>query len=96
MPATPDAPLFFTSVTQAFTKDLLVSTLRDMLMNIGIQGEYSGHSFRRGAATLAKDAGIEDMLVQILGRWKSEAYKKYIDTPVAVILEASRRLQLAG
>lgn len=39
---------------------------------------HKGHSFRIGAATLAKSKGISDEQIQLLGRWKSNAYRKYI------------------
>lgn len=43
---------------------------------------YKGHSFRIGAATLAKSKGISDEQIQLLGRWKSNAYRKYIRIPL--------------
>jgi hypothetical protein len=38
----------------------------------------SSHSFRRGGATLAAQTGISSSLIQLMGDWKSDAYKKYI------------------
>ncbi len=38
------------------------------------EGDYSGHSFRIGAATMAAHAGIEDSIIQVLGRWNSHAF----------------------
>lgn len=43
---------------------------------------YKGHSFRIGAATSAKSKGISDEQIQLLGRWKSNAYRKYIRIPL--------------
>ena len=40
--------------------------------------DYTGHSFRIGAATTAAMAGLEDSAIQTLGRWKSSSYLLYI------------------
>ena len=48
-PAKGNTPLFQTS--NGFSKQHVTATLRQMLLNIGIKGRFSGHSFRRGAAT---------------------------------------------
>ena len=46
---------------------------------IGLGGsKYLGHSFRNGAATTVVEKGISDATIQILSRWKSDAYKRYI------------------
>ncbi|XP_033747006.1 uncharacterized protein LOC117332230 [Pecten maximus] len=39
---------------------------------------YKGHSFRIGGATLAVHQGMSDSQIRLLGRWKSDAFKKYI------------------
>lgn len=40
--------------------------------------KYKGHSFRIGAATAAADRGWSDAKIREMGRWKSNAFKKYI------------------
>ncbi len=39
---------------------------------------FAGHSFCIGAATAA---GLEDSVIQMLGRWNSSAFLSYIRTP---------------
>ena len=61
----------------AFNRRTVVNALRGYLASAGIPGGYSGHSFRRGAATSARMAGVADHDIQPLGRWRSDAYKLY-------------------
>ena len=87
----PDSPLF--QVNGTFTRQLVTNKLREILTHLGVEGHYSGHSFRRGAATSAREAGLSDGEIQLLGRWKSDSYRLYIETHPAYILAASRRHQ---
>lgn len=43
---------------------------------------YQAHNFCIGAATSAAESGASDIQIQIMGRWKSAAFKKYIRIPV--------------
>ena len=53
--------------------------LRELIAKICLNPKlFSSHSFRRGGATLAAQAGISSSLIQLMGDWKSDAYKKYI------------------
>ena len=45
---------------------------------------YSGHGFRISTATTAAACGLEDSLIQTLGRWESTAYLRYITQPCRV------------
>ena len=90
-PAPLSAPLF--QIGGSFTRQRLTGTLRETLAAEGIHGNYTGHSFRRGAATSAREAGLSEDEIQLLGRWKSDSYRLYIVTHPARILAASRRHQ---
>ena len=92
-PAPPSSPLFLFDHKRPFDRHLVVDTLRGILKSMDIQGNYSGHSFRRGAATSARISGLDEATIQTLGRWKSDAYKKYIQWHPDMILAASRRHQ---
>jgi hypothetical protein len=53
--------------------------LRKLIANICLNPKvFSSHNLRRGGATLAAQAGISSSLIQLMGDWKSDAYKKYI------------------
>jgi hypothetical protein len=43
---------------------------------------FRSHSFRIGAATTAKQLGMSDDEIQVMGRWQSGAFKKYIRLPL--------------
>ena len=90
-PASLSAPLF--SINGSFTRERVTTMLRQTLTAVGIDGHYSGHSFRRGAATSARIAGLSEDDIQLLGRWKSDSYRLYIVTHPAHILAESRRHQ---
>jgi hypothetical protein len=53
---------------------------------------FEGHSFRIGAATTAEAAGVEDVLIKILGRWQSSAYLRHVRVPRESLAGVSARL----
>lgn len=51
---------------------------------------YSGHSFRSGGATDLWDARVSPRLIQLIGRWRSEAFWIYVrDHPTERAMEAA-------
>ena len=85
-------PLFIDTHGQPLTRSRLSSFTQSVLQGAGIPGQFSGHSFRIGAATTAAQCGIPDHLIKTMGRWSSDAYQLYVRTPVESILEVSGRL----
>lgn len=65
--------------TLPLTRYQFVSVLKKALVVHGIDPEqYSSHSFRIGAATYLSTQGVSEEHIMKLGRWKSNAYQRYI------------------
>lgn len=93
------APLFCIGRAEQrpFTREHVVRTLRSLAISSGLGGDaWNGHSFRRGAATWAAQVGIPEAQIQTLGRWRSDAYKTYIEYSDSERLSLSHRFQIAG
>ena len=72
-------PLFVSSSGRQVTKQLFATHLRRCCKAAGFQpNEYSSHSLRIGAATLAAQMGKTATEIMALGRWSSSAYMHYI------------------
>jgi integrase len=54
---------------------------------------FSSHSFRRGGATLLANAGIPSNMIQLMGDWKSDAYKKYIVNDLSDRLKVANKIK---
>ena len=85
-------PLFTDEWGLPPTRAWLTSRLDDVMSRLGIEGDFTSHSFRIGAATTAAANGIPDHLIKVMGRWSSDAYRTYIRTPVQRICSLSRSL----
>ena len=86
-------PLFIledgSPLSRASFKSLLSATLKEAGLD---DSKYNTHSFRIGAATSAKAAGISDAHIQLLGRWRSSAFQGYIRTPTQILTQLGRQL----
>ena len=77
-----DGSLFLWKDGSALTRDHLVQEVKSAVSKIGLDPKsYAGHSFWIGAATTAFHVGIPNSTIQMLGRWESSAYTRYIKTP---------------
>ena len=75
------------------TRQIFATALDNLLTELQLDpGEFNTHSFRIGAATSAKEANISDMHIQMLGRWKSNAYQSYIRTSPSKVAQLSKQL----
>ena len=80
----PHEPLFELEGRQPFSRGSFVATLRRCLEACGVpSAAYSGHSFRRGAATWAASNGVNDDTIRGLGCWRSDCFRRYVDRSAA-------------
>lgn len=85
-------PLFLLKSGSPLSRTLVTNWLSDILKLANIPGNYSSHSFRIGAATVAARNGVPDHLIQTLGLWSSNAFQGYIRTPISALASASTKL----
>ena len=67
-----------TPITRTFFVTQLKAALKFNNLDCAL---YKAHSFRIGAASWATAKGFSDPQIRLLGRWKSNAFLKYIRTP---------------
>ena len=65
-------------ISRAFFTEQLNAALKINNLDCSL---YKAHSFRIGAASWAAAKGFSDSQIRLLGRWKSNAFLKYIRTP---------------
>lgn len=72
-------PLFLNEDRQPVQRKAFADLLAMVFHHLGLPcSNYKGHSFRIGAASLAAEQGLSDAQIRLMGRWKSNAFKKYI------------------
>ena len=90
-------PLFITRNGGYMTRQSFHTSLSTLLARAGLlQKQFNTHSFRIGAATSAKAAHIADTHIQMLGRWRSNAYQAYIKTPPSDMVSFSKTIAQQG
>ena len=74
-------PLFIFQNKSTLSRERLVSSLRQVLSDVGVNtAQCSGHSFHISAATTAAKLGVPNFLIKKMGRWKSSVFMHYIRT----------------
>ena len=75
-------PLFLNPDNNPVSRKFFADLLSLSLKACGLDStRYKGHSFRIGAASFAAERGMSDAQIRALGRWKSNAFLKYIRIP---------------
>jgi len=74
-----NGPLFIREGGTPLTRSYFNENLKQALQHIGIPHKnYTSHSFRIGGATNALLTGHTMEQIQLLGRWQSSAFRKYL------------------
>ena len=75
-------PLFLNPDNNPISRKFFADPLSLSLKACGLDStSYKGHSFRIGAASFAAERRMSDAQIRALGRWKSNAFLKYIRIP---------------
>ena len=84
---------FVTSDGSSLTRTMFASALTKTLHKVNLNAKlYNTHSFRIGAATSANQAGVPDLHIKALGRWRSDAYQRYIRISPEALASMTKRL----
>ena len=88
-----ESPLFCLPNGTPLTRKKFIELLRLALEKAGLpSNSFCGHSLRRGFATSLSLAHTPETIIQTLGRWSSNCYKRYIDTPKSVVANAQQAI----
>ena len=83
-------PLFVFEDGSPLSRQDLGRVVRSALESQGMDVRgFGSHGFCIGAATTAAACGVEDSLIQALGRWKSSTFTTYIQTPKESLISIS-------
>lgn len=78
---------------QPLSHAAFVKRIKKWVAEIGLDPrDFSGHSLRRGGATALIRAGVTPELVQLQGRWRSDAYKLYVQRSSEQLLAITRAI----
>jgi hypothetical protein len=78
-PLQASSPLFSLLSGLPFSRSYPITKIRELLPAVGEDPDkYAGHSFRIGGATAAASLGYTEYEIQVLGRWRSLAYQRYL------------------
>ena len=82
MGASKKGPAFRVEGGMCYEKAQLNKDLKTMLGPwIRYGGKISSHSFRAGLASALARGGVNDAEIKSMGRWTSEAFKRYVLLP---------------
>ena len=91
IPSSDESPLFVLSNNKIVSYNMFQRKLRFLLQKAGLDSaKYSTHSFRRGSTTLLFRAEVPADQIQLMGDWRSDAYKKYLSYDLSDKIKISK------
>ena len=84
-------PLFQFLNGRCLTRDALVSVMRDIFPSVP-PAMLSSHCFRIGGASHLCTLGVPDATIQVLGRWSSDAFRRYLRLSNTLIRDLHHRM----
>jgi len=74
-----NGPLFCLPDLKPVSREIFLTNLKHTLSFCGLDPTlYKSHSFRIGGASYYAELGLSDEQIRLIGRWKSNAFRKYI------------------
>ena len=90
-----EAPFLLFQDYTHLTRNRFLHMLQETCAQGGISSAgFLGHSFRIGAATTCAAMGVEDHLIQTLGRWNSDCFKTYVHVKKSSIQMAHMKMAM--
>ena len=83
-----EGPLFRFQDGSYLTRSVFSSLLSSCFPGLSL----NTHSFRIGGASAAASNGLNDATIQVLGRWSSDAYRRYLHFSDNVVEDISQRM----
>lgn len=85
VPSSKKSAVFLTRDGTPISEAFFRSTLKTCCLILGLGPQYTSHSFRIGGASWAASKGYSSEQIKKMGRWKSDAYKKYIRNTTFIV-----------
>jgi hypothetical protein len=95
----PNDPFFCDSKGKCISRFILVKFIQKVMHSIFPHipiSEWNGISLRKGGATTAMRAGVNNNTIQRLGHWESNIYRSYVDVDFSDIAQAQSAMASWG
>jgi hypothetical protein len=88
------SPFFTTRKGRRLEKRHVISCMQQWFKNSLLPGQqFNGHSLRKGGATDLCLSGVQPDVIRQMGRWKSDAYKLYVNPDTTHLLDVQLQTQ---